>query len=295
MNISKLFQKTEEKEFTKFPRTLETYAWYKLILIIAIAFIVTTVVTFALMSIVGIDPRKDNIIQLIYTAISMIATIPAVYIANKLLYKIPFSTQVAPIRKWDWSIYIKAFIITLLVYAIFQGFQIFAIGGSISFNVPIVILLLCIILPIFQGFAEEFAFRGLFMQTLGSWFGIPAVAIFLQAALFAVAHRYVLFALISVLCTGLLYGFIVWYGQGLEVSSAMHAVNNIFSFLAIALGLQGRATGISEISLLGNLFLLIVPIIIVLLLDKKFNLFGVDSGGILNFPISIFLINQIND
>ena len=279
MNISKLFQKSEEKEFTTFPRTLETYAWYKPILIMIIALVVTIAVTFALVSIIRINPTQDNMIQLIYTAISMIATIPAVYIGNKLLYKIPFSTQVAPIRKWNWGIYIKAFIITLLVYAIFQGFQIFGAGVSISFNVPIAILLLCIILPIFQGFAEEFAFRGLFMQTLGSWFRIPIVAIVLQAALFAVVHRYVLFALISVLCTGLLYGFITWYGQGLEASSAMHAVNNIFSFLAIALGLQARATGISEISLLGNLLLLVVPIVIVLLLDKKFNLFGVESTG----------------
>ena len=279
MNISKLFQKSEEKEFTTFPRTLETYAWYKPILIMVIALIVTFAVTLALVSIIGIDPTQDNMVQLFYTAISMIATIPAIYIGNKLLYKIPFSTQVAPIRNWNWGIYIKAFIITLLVYAIFQGFQIFGAGVSISFNVPIVILLSCIILPIFQGFAEEFAFRGLFMQTLGSWFRIPIVAIVLQAALFAVAHRYVLFALISVLCTGLLYGFIAWYGQGLEASSAMHAVNNIFSFLAIALGLQARVTGISEISLLGNLLLLIVPIVIVLLLDKKFNLFGVESTG----------------
>ena len=279
MNISKLFQKSEEKEFTTFPRTLETYAWYKPILIMVIALIVTFAVTVALVSIIGIDPTQDTMIQLIYTAISMIATIPAIYIGNKLLYKIPFSTQVAPIRNWNWGIYIKAFIITLLVYAIFQGFQIFSAGISLSFNVPIVILLLCIILPIFQGFAEEFAFRGLFMQTLGSWFRIPIVAIFLQAALFAVAHRYGIYALLSVLCTGLLYGFIVWYVQGLEVSSAMHAVNNIFSFLAIAMGIQGSAAGIDVISLLANLLLLAVPMIIVLLLDKKFNLFGLESTG----------------
>ena len=279
MNISELFQKSEEKEFTSFPRTLETYAWYKPILIMVIAVIVTFAVTMALVFIMGIDPREDYMIQLIYTAISVIATIPAIYIGNKLLYKIPFSTQVAPIRNWNWGIYIKAFIITLLVYAIFQTFQIFSAGVSLSFNVPIVILLLCMILPIFQGFAEEFAFRGLFMQTLGSWFRIPIVAIFLQAALFAVAHRYGIYALLSVLCTGLLYGFIVWYVQGLEVSSAMHAVNNIFSFLAIAMGIQGSAAGIDVISLLANLLLLAVPMIIVLLLDKKFNLFGLESTG----------------
>ena len=100
MNISKLFQKSEEKEFTTFPRTLETYAWYKPILIMVIALIVTFAVTVALVSIIGIDPTQDNMVQLIYTAISVIATIPAIYIGNKLLYKIPFSTQVAPIRNW---------------------------------------------------------------------------------------------------------------------------------------------------------------------------------------------------
>ena len=76
------------------------------------------------------------------------------------------------------------------------------------------------------------------MQTFGSWFKIPIVAIVFQAVLFSVLHRYPLLALISVICTGVLYGFIVWYSQGLEVSSAMHAVNNIFSFLAIGFGLQ---------------------------------------------------------
>ena len=39
MNLSKLFEKNEEKEFTTFPTTLETYAWYKPFLIIIIAVI----------------------------------------------------------------------------------------------------------------------------------------------------------------------------------------------------------------------------------------------------------------
>lgn len=34
MNFSKLFEKCEETEFTTFPATLETYAWYKPFLII---------------------------------------------------------------------------------------------------------------------------------------------------------------------------------------------------------------------------------------------------------------------
>lgn len=109
------------------------------------------------------------------------------------------------------------------------------------------------------------------MQTFGSWFKIPIVAIVFQAVLFSVLHRYPLLALISVICTGVLYGFIVWYSQGLEVSSAMHAVNNIFSFLAIGFGLQQGTSGNSPDVLFTNLVLLAIPIIIVLVLDKKFG------------------------
>lgn len=236
-----------------------------------LALIITIGITFVLAAIIHIDPTGDMVIQIIFTAISVIAMIPAIYIGNKLLFKIPFSTQVAPIRQWNWGIYIKAFIITLAFYGVMISIQLFTTGLAFPKNLPIAIFLLFLILPLFQGFAEEFAFRGLFMQTFGSWFKIPIVAIVFQAVLFSVLHRYPLLALISVICTGVLYGFIVWYSQGLEVSSAMHAVNNIFSFLAIGFGLQQGTSGNSPDVLFTNLVLLAIPIIIVLVLDKKFG------------------------
>ena len=274
MNLSKLFEKTEKNEFTTFPKTLETYAWYKPILILIIAAIVSLVITFAAMSIIKADPTKDGIIRLVYAAVSMIAMIPAIYIGTKLMYKIPFSTQVAPIREWNWSIYIKAFIITAIVYGVIIVLPILTSGITISNDISIFIILLCLILPIFQGFAEEYLCRGLLMQTFGSWFKMPVVAIVIQAAIFAVLHPYQLFALMGVFCTGLAYGLITWYGQGLEASSAMHAVNNIFSFLAIGLGLQQGAAGSTPQAFLVNFVLLVIPIIILIVLDKKFNLIG---------------------
>ena len=51
----------------------------------------------------------------------------------------------------------------------------------------------------------------------------------------------------------------------------MHAVNNIFSFLAIGFGLQQGTSGNSPDVLFTNLVLLAIPIIIVLVLDKKFG------------------------
>ena len=278
MSKSKLFGKSEEKEFTTFPATLETYAWYKPILIMIIAAIVSIALSFAALSILGLDPRSSTIINLVLSAVTIIILILGIYLGNRLIYKIPFTTQVAPVRKWNWGIYIKAFVIALIVYGIIMSFNFLASGAKVTSNLPIALAILCLILPIFQGFGEEFLCRGLLMQTFGSWFKIPIVAIILQAAIFAVLHPYQLFSLISVLCTGLVYGLITWYCQGLEASSAMHAVNNIASFLAIGFGLQqGAGRNSSDpIALLVNVAIVVIPVIIIIVLDK-FNLMGFES------------------
>ena len=274
MNLSKLFEKNEEKEFTTFPTTLETYAWYKPFLIIIITVIIDFVISFAALKITGANPTASKIEQIIYAAITMIALIPGIYIGFKLIYKIPFSTQIAPIRKWNWSIYIKVYIITLIVYGALQLIPLLASGMPSITNTSITVLILCLILPIFQGFAEEYLCRGLLMQTFGSWFKIPIVAIVLQAAIFSILHNYEILAAIGVFCVGLLYGLITWYGQGLESASAMHAVNNTFSFLALGIGLQQTVSSNSAFDFVMNLVFLIIPIIIIFALDKKFNWFG---------------------
>ena len=278
MSKSKLFEKSEEKEFTTFPKTLETYVWYKPILIGVIALIITIALSFAALFIIKIDPRSSTIMKLIFSAITMIIIILGLYIGNRVIYKIPFSTQVAPIRKWNWGVYIKSFAIALIVYGIIMSFNFLASGAKITNNFPIALVILCLILPIFQGFGEEFLCRGLLMQTLGAWFKIPIVAIVLQAAIFAILHPYQLFSLIGVLCTGLVYGLITWYGQGLEAASAMHAVNNIASFLAIGFGLQQGAGGNASdpIAFLINVAVVVIPAIIVIVLDK-YNLMGFES------------------
>ncbi len=273
MNLSKLFEKNEEKEFTTFPSTLETYVWYKPFLIIIIAAILSLVISSVIFKIAGVNVKAGGIERIIYSSITMIALIPGIYIGFKLLYKIPFSTQIAPIRKWNWGIYIKSFIITLIVYGVFQVVPLLVSGKPNITNTSIAVLILCLILPLVQGFAEEYLCRGLLMQTFGSWFKIPIVAIFLQAIIFSLLHPYEILAAIGVFCVGFVYGFITWYGQGLESASAMHAVNNMFAFLALGLGLQQTESPNEVFSFVMNLVLLVIPIIIIFVLDKKFNFF----------------------
>ena len=273
MNLSKLFEKNEKTEFTTFPTTLETYVWYKPFLIILIAAIISLAISSVVLKITGANTNAVGIERIIYAATTMIALIPGIYIGFKLVYKIPFSTQIAPVRKWNWSIYIKSFIITLIVYGVFQIIPLLASGMPIITNASIAVLILCLILPIFQAFAEEYLCRGLLMQTFGSWFKIPIVAIILQATIFSLLHPYEIIAAIGVFFVGFFYGLITWYGQGLESSSAMHAVNNMFAFLAMGVGLQQAEAPNSAFTFLINLAFVIIPILIVFALDKKFNLF----------------------
>ncbi len=274
MKLSKLFDKSEEKEFTTFPTTLESYAWYKHILVLIIAVIVSIALSLVIFSISGLDPNASGVLKVIFSAITMILLIPGIYVGFKLIYGIPFSTQVAPVRKWSWGIYIKTFIITLIVYGAVQVLPLLASGVPIVNHTSIAVLILFLILPIFQGFAEEFLCRGVLMQTFGSWFKIPIVAIVLQAAIFTVLHPNNILAIIGVFCIGFFYGLITWYSQGLESSSAMHAVNNMMAFLAMALGLQQGLTPDGAFTFVINLVSVLIPIIIVVALDKKFNLFG---------------------
>ena len=140
MKISKLFEKSKEKEFTTFPATLETYAtyaWYKPILIGIIAIIVSIALSFVALFAIRADPRSSTIMNLILSAVTMIIMIVAIYIGNRLIYKIPFSTQVAPVRKWNWGVYIKALAISLIVYGIIMGYNFLASGAKITTSLPI--------------------------------------------------------------------------------------------------------------------------------------------------------------
>ena len=96
---------------------------YKTILIAVITVIVAIALSFAALSILKIDPKSSTLMSLILSAVTMIILILGIYIGNRLIYKIPFSNQVAPVRKWNWGVYIKSFVIALIVYGIIMSPQ----------------------------------------------------------------------------------------------------------------------------------------------------------------------------
>ena len=76
------------------------------------------------------------------------------------------------------------------------------------------------------------------MQTFGSWFKIPIVAIILQSVIFASMHPYSILGVVGVLIQGILLGFLTWRSNGLEASSALHCVNNLTSAYFTAIGFE---------------------------------------------------------
>ncbi|WP_407377418.1 CPBP family intramembrane glutamic endopeptidase [Methanobrevibacter sp.] len=84
------------------------------------------------------------------------------------------------------------------------------------------------------------------MQAFGSWFKIPIVAIILQAILFGIIHvQYNIMGMICILTSGIIYGFVTWYTKGLEVSSALHAVNNFTAFIGTLLAVASTSGNMS--------------------------------------------------
>ena len=80
---------------------------------------------------------------------------------------------------------------------------------------------------------------------MGGWLNIPVLAIIIQAIIFAIVHSYNSIGVISVGISGILYGWLSWRTSGLEASSAIHSINNLMAFFAVALGVSSISSTLS--------------------------------------------------
>lgn len=287
----KLFKKIEnyETDFTTCPRVFEGYRWYKPIIIAILAVILYLILFFAftllipqlkIMSLSELEGFMNqesavmNNLGGIITSLTVVLMIPALYIPSKLLRERPFSSYLSSVGGWNWKIFFKSSAIAIIVYAIITGIELLFEGGTFNNQFTILTFILCIVITPFQCFAEEYVCRGFVMQTLGSWFKIPVVAIAVQAIFFTVLHNYNLIGQIDVLITGLVFGFLAWYTKGLEVSSALHTINNIITFLVLGFGFAESTTQISPIDLATSLAVLFISVGLIFFIDRKYNWIG---------------------
>lgn len=245
---------TENKkiyEFITFPKTFEKYKWYKPILVFIVGLILSAIFSVTIiLACYGIYGESfvtslinggyevlNSEVGLIVTDLGVIIMIPALYLATKIVRDRPFSSYSSSRGGWNTNLFFKALIIPLILFLIFEGIDVAIRGPKGTYHFSLLFLLISVILVPLQCIAEEYVYRGLIMQTLGSWFNIPILAIIIQAVIFSVSHGYNSFGLIEILVSGIIFGFFAWKTNGIEVSSALHTANNFSISLFVMFGL----------------------------------------------------------
>ncbi|WP_405291865.1 CPBP family intramembrane glutamic endopeptidase [Methanobrevibacter sp.] len=223
----------------------------------------------------GVHNTLNNAVGIFFTDLILIMFIPSLYIASKIVKDRPFSSYSSSRGGWNFKLYLKALIIPVILYIIYLCADTAINGpkGTSNFSIPFLIVLF-VSVPL-QSIAEEYMFRGLLMQTLGSWFKIPVLALALQAIIFALLHGYNILGLIETLVSGIIYGFFAWKTNGIEVSSALHTANNFTLGLFIMFGLQLSTSTPQLTSVLPTIIFEIILSIIMYYVGKKTDWFGV--------------------
>lgn len=275
-------------DYITFPKTFEKYKWYKPILVLIITLIIILILQ-ALLSvlfniIMGTDFLKiamkggyeafTSPMVLLYIDLMIVIHIPSLYLASKIVKDRPFSSYSSSRGGWNYKLYFKALIIPIIIYLIYMSISVAIKGpeGTSHFSIAYLIIIFTII-PL-QCIAEEYMFRGLIMQTLGSWLKKPVLALALQAIIFALSHGYNSLGLFETFVLGLVYGFFAWKTNGIEVSSALHTANNFCLGLFVMLGLQAPTSTPQLSNVIETIIFIIILGVIMYYVGKKTEWFG---------------------
>lgn len=120
----------------------------------------------------------------IYSNLGVIIMIPSLYLATKIVKDRPFSSYASSRGGWNNKLFLKAFIIPFIVFLAMGVIETAIAGADGNYHFSIIFLITLIILVPLQSIAEEYVYRGLIMQTFGSWFKVPVLAIILQGIIF---------------------------------------------------------------------------------------------------------------
>ncbi len=281
-------ENNNNSEYITFPRSFEKYKWYKPILVFILTLIIflvlSIVLTLVFKTIYGDDLISklmtggyevlDTEMGQIFTDLGVIILIPSLYLSTKIVKDRPFSSYSSSRGGWNFKLYLKALIIPLILFVIFEGMDVAINGAKGTYHFSITFLIITLILVPLQCIAEEYVFRGLIMQTFGSWFKIPILAIILQAVAFAAVHSYNSLGIMEIFVSGLVFGFFTWKTNGIEVSSAIHTANNLSLSLFVMFGLHASTSSPKLNDVTIAIVFEIILLIIMYYIGKKTNWFG---------------------
>ncbi|MBO0594604.1 CPBP family intramembrane metalloprotease [Nesterenkonia sp. E16_7] len=101
---------------------------------------------------------------------------------------------------------------------------------SADLRTAAVFVIILLLAPL-QCAGEEYAFRGLPQQMLGTWLRSPVWGILLPVPLFMIGHGYDWVGQIQIAVFAICMGILVWKSGGLELAIVVHTANNLTLFL----------------------------------------------------------------
>ena len=270
-------------EYITFPRTFEKYRWYKPILVFIITTIVYVILQALIFVIFGQAYGFDNIFTLATQGyeslnsevgsyigyLSVAIFIPSLYIASLIVRDRPFSSYSSSRGGWNWKLFFKSLSIPLAVYIIYEIITALIYGQKGPNTLTLTFFIICMIIVPLQCIGEEYIMRGLVMQTFGSWFKIPVLAIVLQSIVFTSLHPYSILGVIGVFIQGICLGFLTWRSNGLEASSAIHSVNNLISAYFVALGFEVSSSVITPYDFASTIFVSVISTLLLYYIGTK--------------------------
>ena len=289
-------------EYTTFPRAFVTYAWFKPLLVALLTAVFTLMIqgiTFliCLLWIGGPELMREAMSNststyyysgpgLLMRVGGVAGMLPALALAERIVRGRPFSSYSSSRGGWNWAAFVKCLVLAVVVFGAESVAMILGLPdpGADGINkFTIIGAILCIVVVPLQAAAEEYIYRGLLMQAIGSWTKLPALAVVLSAIIFGISHSsYDVLGITATGIAGLGFAFLAWYSRGLEASSAAHAANNLSVFIFSGLGLGSGGSGGIEMVLISSGVMLLYCACIVLL-DRKFNWFTSQGDGVTAF------------
>lgn len=249
---------TNIKDYITIGREFENYKWHKPLVTIILSAVIFIILTFVLGAIfqlafgdisAGLSDSYESLNTLgpasLFSYMILVIAIPAIYLASRIVKDRPFSSYASSLGGWRWKLYFKCMAVPLVIYVIFNIASSLTDGSAINIQQisPLMFIAFAITIPL-QCIAEEYLFRGLIMQSFGSWFNIPILAIIIQALAFGATHSYNSIGVVTIILGGVVYGLLAWKTNGIEASSALHTINNLTVFITIYLGLARTSTNV---------------------------------------------------
>ncbi len=203
--------------------------------------------------------------------------IPALWLASAIVRDRPFSSYSSSRGGWSSKVFWRTFPVAFIcigIPIIIDNLFYYHTLGNFQMKFTIASFAVVTILGPLQCIAEEYLFRGLLMQTLGSWFRLPIIAVILQSVIFALMHPYNTIGQIGIFVSGCVFALSAWIGRGIEVSSAYHIVNNMTIFYMQGMNLATIESNTNMHDLMLGLCTDAVFVILIFIISRRHNWFN---------------------